>query len=101
MTKEPHELIIYGRVERFSNSPNGNCLRLVDINSNAVWAGDDLLQSFEDKGNICLQIKMIQQTRAKRLLEDTLRWIAIIAVGIAVSVAMFIVSAAILWEYWL
>jgi hypothetical protein len=66
MTKEPHELIIYGRVERFSNSPNGNCLRLVDTNSNAAWAGDDLLKSFEDKGNVCLQIKMVKSKRKSK-----------------------------------
>ena len=63
MAKEPHELIIYGRVERFSSSPNGNCLRLVDANNNAVWTGDDILQSFEDKGNVCLQIKMVKAKR--------------------------------------
>lgn len=66
MTKEPHELIIYGRVERFSNSPNGNCLRLVDTNNNnAAWAGDDLLQGFEGKGNICFQIKMMRLKKRK------------------------------------
>ncbi len=50
MTKEPHELIIYGRVERFNNSPMGNSLRLIDINSNkTVWTGNKILESFEDK----------------------------------------------------
>jgi len=62
MTKEPHELIIFGKVERFSHSPQGNCLRLVDLNNkDTVWTGNDILQSFEDKGNVCLEIKMIRR----------------------------------------
>jgi hypothetical protein len=67
MTKEPHEFIIYGRVERFSNSPNGNCLRLVDANNkDAAWTGDDLLQSFEGKRNIYLQIKMAKSRKKSK-----------------------------------
>lgn len=58
MTKSPHELIIYGRVERFSNSPMGNSLRLVD--GKVIWTGDDILESFEDKA-VCLQVKMIRE----------------------------------------
>lgn len=64
MTKEPHELIIFGKVKRFSHSPQGNCLRLVDSNNkNAIWTGDDILESFEGKSNICLHIKMIKTRR--------------------------------------
>lgn len=58
MTKEPHELIIHGKVERFPNSPMGNNLRLVD--GNAIWSGDNLLEGFEGKGKICLQVKMVK-----------------------------------------
>lgn len=66
MTKEPHELIIFGKVERFSHSPMGNCLRLVDANNkDAVWTGDSILESFEGKGNICLHIKMIKKGKKK------------------------------------
>lgn len=61
MTKEPHELIIFGKVERFTHSPQGNCLRLIDLNNkSAIWTGDKILSSFESKGNVCLHIKMVK-----------------------------------------
>jgi hypothetical protein len=62
MTKEPHELIVFGTVKRLSSSPGGNSFALVDINNkNAVLVGDDILEGFEGKGNICLHIKMIRR----------------------------------------
>ena len=64
MAKNPHELIICGKVERFSNSPMGNALRLVDANNkDAIWSGDDILGSFEGKGEVCLQVKMVRRKR--------------------------------------
>ncbi len=64
MTKESHELLIFGKVERFSSSPQSNCLRLVDMNNkNVIWTGDKILESFEGKENICLEIKMIKKRR--------------------------------------
>jgi hypothetical protein len=39
----------------------GNCLRLVDLNNkDAIWTGDRILESFEGKGNVCLQVMMIK-----------------------------------------
>ena len=48
-------LILYGKVMRFSNTPNGQNLRLVD--RKAVWTLDDLLGDFENK-DICVTVKL-------------------------------------------
>ena len=39
--------------------------------------------------------------KKEHIIIDILRWVAIVAIVITVSVVMFIVSAAILWEYWI
>lgn len=49
-----NELIIQGKVTRFSNSPNGQALRLMD--GKVAWTLDKLLGDFEDD-TVCVSVK--------------------------------------------
>ena len=58
MKSHTKELIVQGKVKRFSNSPNGQSLRLMD--GKIIWTFDKLLGDFED-GEVCVTVKRIKR----------------------------------------
>jgi len=57
MSTDTNELIIHGKVERFSNSPTGQSLRLID--GKVIWTLDKLLRDFEDD-TVCVSVKRVK-----------------------------------------
>jgi len=58
MKADTNELLIWGKVKRFSNSPNEQCLRLVD--GKVAWILDKLLGDFEND-TVCISVKRIKR----------------------------------------